>query len=156
MASREGLEFESTIESDCAPLAEPVLAMLEAGIDVHCLRDLTRGGMATALVEIAEAASLHIDVEEVAVNVREDVAAACEILGFDPLYLANEGRFITILPSYQEQRALEILRKHAISSAALRIGHVDESPASAVTLLNRIGTRRILDMLSGEQLPRIC
>jgi hydrogenase expression/formation protein HypE len=84
------------------------------------------------------------------------VAAACEILGFDPLYLANEGRFIAVLSSAQEGRALEILRKYAVSSEARKIGYVDESPAAAVTLLNRIGTRRILDMLSGEQLPRIC
>jgi hydrogenase expression/formation protein HypE len=156
MASREGLEFESTIESDCAPLAVPVLAMIDAGINVHCLRDLTRGGLATALVEIAETARLHIEVEESAIEVREDVAAACEILGFDPFYLANEGRFIVIVPSAEEGRALEILQKYEVSSRATRIGYVDEAPASAVTLLNRIGTRRILDMLSGEQLPRIC
>jgi hydrogenase expression/formation protein HypE len=156
MASREGLEFESTIESDCAAVAAPVLAMLEAGIALHCLRDLTRGGLATTLVEIAESAHLHIEIEEEAVAVEENVRGACEILGFDPLYLANEGRFIAIVPASDAERATAILRCHAVSSSAVLIGHIDETPASTVTLHSRIGTRRVLDMLSGEQLPRIC
>jgi hydrogenase expression/formation protein HypE len=101
MAVREGLAFETAIESDTAPLADLVLALLDSGIDIHCMRDLTRGGLASALVEIAEAADLHIHIEERAIPVREDVRGACEILGFDPLYVANEGRFGCFVPADQ-------------------------------------------------------
>lgn len=94
MAVREGLSFETAIESDCAPLWEPVAALLEAGIEIHCLRDLTRGGLSSGLIEIAETARVRVSIEEMLVPVREDVAGACEILGLDPLYLANEGRFV--------------------------------------------------------------
>ena len=156
MAMREGLSFERTIESDCAPLWDPVAALLEAGIETHCLRDLTRGGLSSALIEIAETAQLRITIDEMSVPVREDVAGACEILGLDPLYLANEGRFIAIVPEHATTSALEILNHHAVSSGAVRIGQVLEKPAGLVTMKSRIGTERILDMLSGEQLPRIC
>jgi hydrogenase expression/formation protein HypE len=156
MATREGLEFETAIESDCAPVAAPVLALLEAGVDVHCLRDLTRGGLATSLIEIAETAAMHFAIEEEAVAVREEVVGACEILGFDPLYLANEGRFVAFVPEPQAGRALEIMRQHEVSGSATRIGQVAQSPAQMVTLKTRLGTERVLDMLSGEQLPRIC
>lgn len=156
MAVREGLAFESTIESDCAPLAEPVLALLEAGIDVHCLRDLTRGGLATTLVEIAEAAHIEIHIDEAAIPVREDVQGACEILGLDPLYVANEGRFAAIVNPADAERALAILRTFAPSSGATQIGSVNANTASLVTLQSKIGANRIIDMLAGEQLPRIC
>jgi hydrogenase expression/formation protein HypE len=156
LAAREGLEFDSHIESDCAPVAAPVLAMLEAGLDVHCLRDLTRGGLASAVVEIAQASGLHIGLEEDAIPVREDVRAACEILGFDPIYVANEGRFVTFVAEGDAARALAIMREHAVSAGAVRIGAVAERPAGLVTLRSRIGATRVVDMLSGEQLPRIC
>ena len=156
MAMREGLSFESTIESDCAPLWEPIAALLKAGIEIHCLRDLTRGGLSSGLIEIAETAQLRITIDEMVVPVREDVAGACEILGLDPLYLANEGRFIAIVPEHATASALEILNGHAVSSGAVRIGQVLEKPAGMVTMKSRLGTERILDMLSGEQLPRIC
>ncbi len=156
MAAREGLAFESAIESDCAPLAAPVLALIEAGIDVHCLRDLTRGGLASALVEIAQAAGLHVRVEDAAIPVRDDVAAACEILGFDPLYVANEGRLVAFVPEADADRALRILAGHPETAGAVPIGRVSEAPAGLVTLKSRIGATRIVDMLSGEQLPRIC
>jgi hydrogenase expression/formation protein HypE len=156
MAMREGLSFETTIESDCAPLWEPVAALLNAGIEIHCLRDLTRGGLSSGLIEIAEAAQVRISIEEMAVPVREDVAGACEILGLDPLYLANEGRFIAIVPEHATASALEILNLHAVSSGTVKIGQVMEKPAGLVTMKSRLGTERILDMLSGEQLPRIC
>jgi hydrogenase expression/formation protein HypE len=156
MAMREGLSFETTIESDCAPLWEPVAALLKAGIEVHCLRDLTRGGLSSGLIEIAETAQVRISIDEMLVPVREDVAGACEILGLDPLYLANEGRFIAIVPEHATASALEILNSHAVSSEAVRIGQVLEKPAGLVTMKSRLGTERILDMLSGEQLPRIC
>jgi hydrogenase expression/formation protein HypE len=160
MAAREGLEFETTIESDCAPLAEPVLKMLEAGIDIHCLRDLTRGGLATTLVEIADAAGVHLAIEEKTVPVREEIRGACEILGFDPLYVANEGRFIAILPEKDAPHALAILKSCAIDFSPAHIGRaverVPEGQPGLVTMTSVIGSERIIDMLSGEQLPRIC
>jgi len=156
MASREGLEFETTIESDCAPLWEPVQALLAAGLEVHCIRDLTRGGLATSLIEIAESSGLGIEIQETSIAVQEDVAGACEVLGFDPIYLANEGRFVAFVPQEQADRALEAMRACRVSAGATLIGHVSESPARLLTLRSRIGTRRVLDMLTGEQLPRIC
>jgi hydrogenase expression/formation protein HypE len=156
MAAREGLEFESEIDSDCAPVADPVLSLLDAGIDVHCLRDLTRGGLATALVEIAEASGLHLAVDERLIAVREDVRGACEILGLDPQYVANEGRFLAILPAEQAEMALAILSAHPVSANAALIGSVSDASAGTVTLRSLLGTRRVLDRLSGEQLPRIC
>jgi hydrogenase expression/formation protein HypE len=156
MAVREGLQFETTIETDCAPLATPVLALLAAGIQVHCLRDLTRGGLATTLIEIAESSRLHMGIDERAIAVEESVTGACEILGLDPHYLANEGRFVAFVPANQADKALQILHRHAVSAGAANIGNVGESPAALVTLTSRIGTKRILDMHSGEQLPRIC
>lgn len=156
MAAREGLQFESDIESDCAPLAAPVLALIEAGVTIHCLRDLTRGGVASATVEIAESTGLHIRLSEQAIPIREDVRGACEILGFDPLYVANEGRFIAFVPAAEADRALDILRRHAVSRDAIAIGTVSEEPRALVTLKSRIGATRVVDMLSGEQLPRIC
>jgi hydrogenase expression/formation protein HypE len=156
MAAREGLEFESLIESDCAPVAAPVLDLIARGIPVHCLRDLTRGGLASALVEIAEASRLHLGIEDAAVAVRQDVQGACEILGFDPLYVANEGRFIAFIPEDAVDAALGVLGKHDVSRDSMRIGRVTESPAGLVTLRSRIGATRIVDRLSGEQLPRIC
>jgi hydrogenase expression/formation protein HypE len=154
MAVREGLSFESAIESDCAPLAEVVLKLIEAGIELHCLRDLTRGGLASALNEIAQTAQVHITIDESAVPVREDVQGACEILGLDPLYVANEGRCVVFVAPNDAERALEILRTFA--PEATLIGRVFAEPRGLVTLTSRIGAQRILDMLSGEQLPRIC
>jgi hydrogenase expression/formation protein HypE len=156
MAMREGLTFETTIESDCAPLWGPVEALLAAGIEIHCLRDLTRGGLSSGLIEIAETAQVRIGIEEMLIPVREDVSGACEILGLDPLYLANEGRFIAIMPEHDTARALDILSQHSVSSGAVRIGQVKERPAGMVTMKSRLGTERVVDMLSGEQLPRIC
>jgi hydrogenase expression/formation protein HypE len=156
MATREGLSFETAIESDCAPLWEPVAALLQAGVEIHCLRDLTRGGLSSGLIEIAESAGVHIAIDELAVPVREDVVGACEILGLDPLYLANEGRFIAIVPEHDSAKALEVLSLHSVSSGAVQIGRISEKPAGLVTMKSRLGTERILDMLSGEQLPRIC
>jgi hydrogenase expression/formation protein HypE len=156
MAVREGLEFESAIESDCAPVASPVLDLLAAGLDVHCLRDLTRGGLASGLNEIAQAAGVSIALEERHVPVREDVRGACEILGFDPLYVANEGRFVAFVPGQEADRALTILRRHEVSVGAVAIGRVGGGSAGLVTARSVLGASRIVDMLSGEQLPRIC
>lgn len=156
MSAREGLEFENVIESDCAPLAAPVLALIRSGIDVHCLRDLTRGGLATALNEISRTSGLAIQVDDAAIPVREEVRGACELLGLDPLYVANEGRFIAFVPPERADAALAVLRADAHSAGACQIGFVHGDSESAVTIMSRIGTLRILDMLSGEQLPRIC
>jgi hydrogenase expression/formation protein HypE len=156
MSVREGLEFESAIESDCAPLARPVLALLEAGIEVHCLRDLTRGGLASALNEIATTARVQVDVDENAIPIREDVRGACEILGLDPLYVANEGRFVAFVADRDLARALEVLRADDLGKEACCIGRVTAARPGLVTLKSQIGAQRIMDLLSGEQLPRIC
>lgn len=153
---REGLEFEGPIESDCAPLADIVTGLIEAGIPVHCLRDLTRGGLAAGLNEIAATARVQIDIAENAVPVSEPVRGACEILGFDPLYVANEGRMIAFVPESYADRALEVMRASPVGDGACRIGTVLSDSPGLVTLKSQIGARRILDLLSGEQLPRIC
>jgi hydrogenase expression/formation protein HypE len=156
MAAREGLEFETAIESDCAPLHRTVQQLLDAGLDVHCLRDLTRGGLGTTLIEIAEASRLQIAIEETKIAVREDVLGACEVLGFDPIYLANEGRMVVFVPEPQANAVLEILRNGPGGEFAERIGAVAKNGSGMVTMKSRIGTTRIIDMLTGEQLPRIC
>jgi hydrogenase expression/formation protein HypE len=156
LSVREGLAFETPIESDCASLATLVGALLDVGIDVHCLRDPTRGGVATALNEIALDARVGIEIEETAIPVTEAVAGACELLGLDPLYVACEGRMIAFLPAHEAERALEVLHAHAMGRDAVRIGTVTEGPAGMVALKTRLGSRRLLDLLSGEQLPRIC
>ena len=156
LAAREHLGFESAIESDCAPLIDPVLALIEAGLDVHCLRDLTRGGLASALVEIAETAGVAITLEEDAIPVREDVRAACELLGFDPIHVANEGRFIAIVANDDAKDALSLLKHHENCQGATIAGSVQEASRGQVTLKSTFGSSRALDMLSGEQLPRIC
>jgi hydrogenase expression/formation protein HypE len=156
MSVREGLQFETSIESDCAPLADLVMSLLEHEIEVRCLRDLTRGGLASALNEIAQAARLQIDIDEATVPIREEVCGACEILGLDPLYVANEGRFIAIVRPTHADRALELMRSHPLAREAVKIGTVTADCPGLVTVRSRIGARRILDLLSGEQLPRIC
>lgn len=156
LSVREGLEFDSPILSDTAPLWTPVEALLRAGIEIHCLRDLTRGGLASALNEIAQACGLVISLEEAAIPVSEHVKGACEILGLDPLYVANEGRCVALVPAAQAQRALEALRSVPVSAGAVAIGKVLEETPGAVVLRSRVGGRRVVDMLSGEQLPRIC
>lgn len=156
MAVREGLSFESEIESDSAPLADLVMTLVHAGIEIHCLRDLTRGGLASALVEIAEAAGVEIALDEASIPVREDVQGACEILGFDPLYVANEGRFTAFVPPRDAERSLALMRSHPLGAQANIIGQVRANASGRVTMKSKIGATRIVDMLSGEQLPRIC
>jgi hydrogenase expression/formation protein HypE len=156
MASREGLEFESTIESDCAPLHGLVQRLLKGGVRVHMLRDLTRGGLASALVEIAEASRLNIHIEGSAIPVSDSVRGACEILGLDPLYVANEGRLAAFVPESDADRAVALMREDPAGAGACRIGRVTPKPQGLVTMTSEIGATRIVDMLSGEQLPRIC
>lgn len=154
MAVREGLEFETTIESDSAPVADVVLELIAAGVEIHCLRDLTRGGLASTLNEIATSAHVKIHLDENAIPVQEDVQGVCEILGFDPLYVANEGRFIAIVPEKDVAKTLSILQAK-IPNANI-IGTVEQKDATGVFIKSKIGATRILDLLSGEQLPRIC
>ncbi len=156
MAKREGLEFETDLQSDCAPLHQAVRALIDAGLDIHCMRDLTRGGLAAALVEMAETSCYNIEINEESIPVTEPVRGACELLGFDPKYVANEGRFIIFLPKEQQQEALSILARIPVSSNAVAIGKILDAKASQVVLLNAYGSRRILQLFSGEQLPRIC
>lgn len=156
MAVREGLAFESKIESDSASLCGVVMDLIQAEIEIHCMRDLTRGGLASATVEIAEESKTHIVLEESAISVREDVQGACEMLGLDPLYVANEGRFIVIVPPHETERALAVMRSHPLGAEAAIIGRVTETPSGLVTMKTTIGASRVVDMISGEQLPRIC
>jgi hydrogenase expression/formation protein HypE len=156
LAARESLGFETRIESDCAPLAGPVQALLAAGIGVHCLRDLTRGGLGAALVEIAETAHRRLAVEEEAIPVRQDVRAACELLGLDPLYVANEGRFVAFVEAEDADRTVAILKTHPATEGATMIGEVQAADQGLVTMKTALGSSRIIDLPSGEQLPRIC
>ena len=156
LSVREGLEFESPILSDCANVWPAVEALLNAEIEIHCLRDLTRGGLATTLNEIASDRGVCIKLEEALIPVNEVVQGACEILGLDPLYVANEGRFAVFVPADQADRALEVMRKVPVSEGSVRVGAVGPSPERVVVLQSRIGGNRVVDMLSGEQLPRIC
>ena len=156
MANREGIELETKIESDCAPLYSPIEKLLDTGIEIHCLRDLTRGGLASSLVELSQSSKLRFQIDETLIPVREDVKAVCEILGFDPLYIANEGRFIAFVPENDYARALDILRNEDVSRDACLIGDVLSQNDSIVTMKTILGVERIIDMLSGEQLPRIC
>lgn len=156
MASREGLEFESPLQSDCALLYHPIEKLLSAGITVHCLRDLTRGGLATAVVELAETSGHQILVREDDIPMCASVQGACEILGLDPLYVANEGRFVAIVPQQQVAMAQSILSGCAVSEDCRIVGEVTENRRPQAILKNSLGYERLLDRLPGEQLPRIC
>jgi hydrogenase expression/formation protein HypE len=156
MAAREALGLEGEIESDSAPVAATVMALIDAGIELHCLRDPTRGGLATAVVEIAEAAEVGIILDESAIPVSEPVRGACEILGLDPLHVANEGRFVAFVPAASAERALAVLRRAPGGESAAIIGRVETGNDRGVLLDGPIGGARVLDMLSGEQFPRIC
>jgi hydrogenase expression/formation protein HypE len=155
MAAREGFGFEGDIASDCAPLAATVMQLIDAGIELHCLRDPTRGGLATTLVEIAQAGGVIIRIEEASIVISDAVRGACELLGLDPLYVANEGRFVAFVPQYRAEAALTVLRRGPGGAGAAIIGRV-QAAGRAVVLDGLIGGTRALDMLSGEQLPRIC
>ena len=156
LSVREGLEFESPTLSDTATVWPAVEALLGAGIEIHCLRDLTRGGLATTLNEIAADRNVCIKLEEASIPVDEIVQGACEILGLDPLYVANEGRFAIFVPPTQADATLEVMKKVPVSQGSVRVGKVEETPGRTVVLQSRIGGNRVVDMLSGEQLPRIC
>lgn len=156
MAVREGLRFETTLKSDCAPLNRVVSELLREDIAVHCLRDLTRGGLTSAVNEIASASACGIHLRETEIPVREDVRGACELLGLDPLSVANEGRFVAIVAPSDATRALDLLRRHALDTSPAIIGEARSGAPARVTIESRIGSVRVLDVPSGEQLPRIC
>ncbi len=156
MAARQDLGFASTIRSDSAALNHLVQAVIKAGVEVHCIRDLTRGGLGSAMNELAGAAQLGIEIEEETIRVQRGVRALCEVLGLDPLYVANEGRLAFVVPVRDADRTLNVLRKVDTGRAAYVCGRVVEKEPGFVMLKTTLGASRILPMLSGEQLPRIC
>jgi len=156
MSQREGLEFETTIQSDTVALHRLVATMLEITHDIHVLRDPTRGGLASALNEIARASGVGIEIDERAVPVRPAVRAACEMLGFDPFYVANEGKLVAIVPLALSEAVLAAMQAHPLGRDAVCIGAVVEEHPGMVTARTGIGGRRVVDMQVGELLPRIC
>jgi hydrogenase expression/formation protein HypE len=156
LSVREGVAFETPIESDCAPLHGLVRGLLDAGVALHCVRDATRGGLATVLNEVAQDAGVSVEVDEAAIPLSEGVSGACELLGLDPLYVACEGRMALFVPEPDAERALAVLHRDPLGAQAARIGVVGEGARGMVSLKTRLGGRRLLDLLSGEQLPRIC
>jgi hydrogenase expression/formation protein HypE len=156
MTQREGLRFESPLRSDCAPLNGLVAAMLDVCPRIHTLRDPTRGGLATTLNELAAQSQVGIEIYEEAVPVHDAVRAASEVLGLDPLYVANEGKLIAAVPEGDAEAVLRAMRAHPLGAEATIIGRATDGHAGRVTLRTILGTHRLLDMLAGEQLPRIC
>ncbi|MCL4369733.1 MAG: hydrogenase expression/formation protein HypE [Chloroflexi bacterium] len=156
LSQREGLSFSSPVVSDCAPLNGLVSAMLEASVDVRVLRDPTRGGLATTLNEIAAQSGVGIIIEEAAIPVSDGVRGACEMLGFDPLYIANEGKMVAIVAAEAAEAVLSSMHDHPYGKQASIIGRVRAEHPGRVVMKTRLGTSRIVDMLSGELLPRIC
>ncbi|HEU4367933.1 MAG TPA: hydrogenase expression/formation protein HypE [Methylomirabilota bacterium] len=156
MAARADLELETTLASDTAALHRLVADVLATGAEIHCLRDPTRGGVATALNEIAQRSKAGIVLDEAAIAVREPVRGVCELLGLDPLYVANEGKLLAIVPAADAPRVQEAMRRHPEGCEARVVGEVVEDAAALVVLKTTVGGRRIVDMLQGEQLPRIC
>jgi hydrogenase expression/formation protein HypE len=157
MAQREGLGFEADIQSDSQPLHEPVSQLLdELGAGIHLLRDATRGGLGTIMVEVARQAGLGIDLRQRDIPVAEAVASACELLGLDPLYVANEGVFMAIVAPEVAEAAVALMRQHPACAEASIIGEITQAHPRQVVMASRIGGRRVVNMLAGEQLPRIC
>ncbi len=156
LSEREGLKFETEIKSDTAPLSSLVADMLEVSKDIHVLRDPTRGGLSTSLNEIALSSKVDIEISEGDIPIQEEVRAACEILGYDPLYLANEGKLVAFIPSEIAPNMLKKMKKNKYGKESKIIGRVVKKSEGKVYLNTTIGGKRIVDMLTGEQLPRIC
>lgn len=156
MSQREGLKFSVPVQSDCAPLHGLVSEMLDASSQIHCLRDPTRGGLATSLNEFARQSKVGIRIEEERIPVHDGVRAACELLGFDPLYVANEGKLVAIVASEDAERVLSRMKRNRYGVDACVIGEVADERRGRVIMKTRLGASRIVDMLSGELLPRIC
>lgn len=156
VSKREGLSFATKLKSDCAPLGDLVAEMLKASPNIHALRDPTRGGLASSLNELAQQSKVSISVEEAKIPVREEVLGACEMLGFDPLYVANEGKMIAIVPPEDADKVLKAMRKNKYGKEAAIIGEVGTEKPGRVTMRTVMGSSRIVDMLTGDLLPRIC
>ncbi len=156
LSVREGLEFETVLESDSASLADLAGIVLAASPDVRCMRDPTRGGLASALNELAEASRIGVKISESAIPLRPEVRAACEMLGLDPLHVANEGKLIAVVPEADVGRVIAALRAHPLGRNAVAIGVVVAEHPGMVTLRTLVGGERVVRMLAGEQLPRIC
>ena len=156
LAQREGLEFETAIQSDSAALHTLVAAMLKATGAIHCMRDPTRGGLSSTLNEIAAQSRVGIEIEEAEIPVREEVRGACELLGLDPLYVANEGKLVAIVEASVADAVLDAMRKHPLGRQSQIIGTVKDANSGLVTMRTALGTTRMVGMLAGDQLPRIC
>ncbi|MGA8050159.1 MAG: AIR synthase-related protein, partial [Burkholderiales bacterium] len=156
MSQRENLGFATTIESDSAALHGLVEAMLAVAPDLHCLRDPTRGGLATTLNELASQSGVGMVIQEQALPIRAEVAGACELLGLDPLYVANEGKLVAICTPGDAERVLEAMRAHPLGRRAAIVGTVVEDAHRFVQMETSFGGKRVVDWLVGEQLPRIC
>ncbi|MEM8961433.1 MAG: hydrogenase expression/formation protein HypE [Acidobacteriota bacterium] len=156
MSVREGLEFDTAIVSDSAALHGMVRDLLTTGVDIHMLRDPTRGGLATVLNEIATTADLGVELAETTLPVRTEVQAACDLLGLDPLFVANEGKLVAIVAADDADRALDVIRRHPLGGQAAIVGRVVDDHRGMLTLRTAMGTRRVVPVQIGEQLPRIC
>ncbi len=156
LSQREELSFSTQLESDCAPLGSLVAEMLAVSSNIHCLRDPTRGGLATTLNELAKQSKVSIRIEEEKIPVREEVLAACEMLGFDPLYIANEGKLVAIVPAKDADKILKAMRENHYGTSAAIIGEVKAEHPGRVVMKTCLGASRIVDMLVGDLLPRIC
>jgi hydrogenase expression/formation protein HypE len=156
MSVREGIEFETVLESDTAPLAGLTRAMLAACPQIRCMRDPTRGGLSSALNELASASNVGVKISEKAIPLKPEVRGACEMLGLDPLYVANEGKLIAVAPPQVADELLEVMRRHPLGKNAAVIGEVVDDHAGMVVMSSLIGGARVVTMLAGEQLPRIC
>jgi len=156
LSSREGLKFDSEIKTDSAPLNEMVQSIIQSECDIHVLRDPTRGGLGTTLNEIALQSGVGMNINELSLPIRGAVQGTCELLGFDPLYIANEGKLIAFVPEKDSLKALEIIQQNEFGKDAVIIGDVTKKDPGRVFLQTRIGGKRVIDMLTGEQLPRIC
>jgi hydrogenase expression/formation protein HypE len=156
MSVREGLEFETVLESDTAPLTDLVRVMLDACPSIRALRDPTRGGLSSSLNELADASRVGVRLDEAEIPVRPEVRGACEILGLDPLYVANEGKLMAVVPPEAADPLVETMRSHPLGRNAALIGTVVADHPGMVTLRSLVGGERVVTLLSGEQLPRIC
>jgi hydrogenase expression/formation protein HypE len=156
MSVREGIEFETTLESDSAPLADLTETMLQACPSIRCMRDPTRGGVSSTLNELADSSKVGVKITESSLPIRKEVRAACEMLGLDPLYVANEGKLIAVVPPQDAERLLGSMRRHPLGKNAAIIGEVVDEHPGMVVLRSLVGGERVVTMLAGEQLPRIC
>ena len=156
MSRREGLSFSTTLESDCAPLSGLVADMLAASKQIRCLRDPTRGGLAASLNELAAQSRVGIRIEEEKIPIREEVSSACEMLGLDPLYVANEGKLVAIVPPGDAVKILSAMHRHPFGRNACMVGEVNPDHPGRVAMKTFLGTSRIVDMPAGDPLPRIC